>query len=186
MRKNLEFLSGVIILFMMVAVLWKFIEPTPLIHVEYQTPPGQLPEADENQPPVVGIPEGPIPPSMPEGEIPDVPPTEPTPPTTNEPVACTMDAKMCPDGSYVGRVAPNCAFASCPNESSNEQIVCPAEARDADVCMAVVEPVCGLVQVQCVAAPCNPIPETFSNSCEACKNRNVVSYAAGACTPGNN
>jgi|GEM_PF-3353578 len=34
---------------------------------------------------------------------------------TNEQVFCTMDAKMCPDGSYVGRVAPNCEFAPCPN-----------------------------------------------------------------------
>ncbi len=32
------------------------------------------------------------------------------------PVACTMDAKLCPDGSYVGRVAPNCEFALCPGE----------------------------------------------------------------------
>lgn len=31
-----------------------------------------------------------------------------------EPVACTMDAKMCPDGSAVGRTAPSCAFARCP------------------------------------------------------------------------
>lgn len=29
-------------------------------------------------------------------------------------VACTQDAKLCPDGSYVGRVAPNCEFATCP------------------------------------------------------------------------
>ncbi|MFH1462162.1 MAG: hypothetical protein ABIG08_00455 [bacterium] len=33
-----------------------------------------------------------------------------------EPVACTMDAKLCSDGSYVGRVAPNCEFAPCPGE----------------------------------------------------------------------
>lgn len=31
-----------------------------------------------------------------------------------EGTACTMDAKACPDGSYVGRVAPNCEFAPCP------------------------------------------------------------------------
>jgi len=30
-----------------------------------------------------------------------------------EPVACTMDAKQCPDGSYVGRSGPNCEFV-CP------------------------------------------------------------------------
>ncbi len=37
-----------------------------------------------------------------------------TPPKPKEkPVACTMDAKQCPDGSYVGRSGPNCTFA-CP------------------------------------------------------------------------
>lgn len=30
-----------------------------------------------------------------------------------EPVFCTMDAKQCPDGSYVGRTGPNCEFV-CP------------------------------------------------------------------------
>lgn len=33
-----------------------------------------------------------------------------------EPVACTMDAKICPDGSAVGRVPPSCNFAPCPGE----------------------------------------------------------------------
>jgi len=32
----------------------------------------------------------------------------------DEPVFCTADAKLCPDGSYVGRVGPNCEFAQCP------------------------------------------------------------------------
>ncbi|MCK9352482.1 MAG: Hint domain-containing protein [Candidatus Pacebacteria bacterium] len=32
----------------------------------------------------------------------------------SEEVACTMDAKICPDGSAVGRVGPNCEFAECP------------------------------------------------------------------------
>jgi len=31
------------------------------------------------------------------------------------PVACTMDAKLCPDGSYVSRTGPNCEFALCPD-----------------------------------------------------------------------
>ena len=31
-----------------------------------------------------------------------------------EPIACTMEAKLCPDDSYVGRVPPNCDFAACP------------------------------------------------------------------------
>lgn len=27
--------------------------------------------------------------------------------------ACTMEAKICPDGSSVGRTGPNCEFAQC-------------------------------------------------------------------------
>ncbi len=28
---------------------------------------------------------------------------------------CTMEMKLCPDGSSVGRSGPNCAFKACPN-----------------------------------------------------------------------
>jgi len=28
-------------------------------------------------------------------------------------VACTLEAKLCPDGSYVGRTGPNCEFSAC-------------------------------------------------------------------------
>ena len=34
-------------------------------------------------------------------------------------VACTMEAKICPDGSYVGRTGPNCEFATCPASESS-------------------------------------------------------------------
>ena len=30
------------------------------------------------------------------------------------PVACTQEAKQCPNGSYVSRTGPNCEFSSCP------------------------------------------------------------------------
>lgn len=33
-------------------------------------------------------------------------------------VVCTMDVKLCPDGSSVGRVAPSCEFAPCPEEAA--------------------------------------------------------------------
>ncbi len=33
---------------------------------------------------------------------------------TGEQMVCAQDAKLCPDGSYVGRVAPNCDFETCP------------------------------------------------------------------------
>lgn len=34
--------------------------------------------------------------------------------TTNVPVACTEDARMCPDGSAVVRIPPDCEFEPCP------------------------------------------------------------------------
>lgn len=39
---------------------------------------------------------------------------EPTPAGDGGNVACTMEAKLCPDGSYVGRSGPRCEFAECP------------------------------------------------------------------------
>lgn len=37
------------------------------------------------------------------------------PKTNVNPVACTAEAKICPDGSAVGRTGPNCEFSPCPN-----------------------------------------------------------------------
>ncbi len=42
-----------------------------------------------------------------------------TEPIKNEPSVCTMDAKQCPDGSYVGRTGPKCEFAMCPKVITN-------------------------------------------------------------------
>ncbi len=33
-------------------------------------------------------------------------------------IPCTQEAKLCPDGSYVGRTGPQCAFAACPGENA--------------------------------------------------------------------
>ncbi|MFH1968656.1 MAG: hypothetical protein ABIJ84_04690 [bacterium] len=41
-----------------------------------------------------------------------------------EQTACTQEAKVCPDGSAVGRTGPNCQFAECPevqDETANWQ-----------------------------------------------------------------
>lgn len=35
------------------------------------------------------------------------------------PIACTADAKQCPDGSYVGRSGPKCEFEKCPDFTTN-------------------------------------------------------------------
>ncbi|MEI8091222.1 MAG: hypothetical protein WCG98_03045 [bacterium] len=37
-------------------------------------------------------------------------------PAPTQPQACTEEAKLCPDGSAVGRTEPNCEFAKCPGE----------------------------------------------------------------------
>ena len=55
-----------------------------------------------------------------------------------EPVFCTMDAKMCPDGSYVGRQGPSCEFAACTNPSALTPVPSPTEpvacTMDAKMC----------------------------------------------------
>ena len=40
------------------------------------------------------------------------------PHSTLQPVACTMEAKICPDGTAVGRTGPNCEFAECPQSQA--------------------------------------------------------------------
>jgi hypothetical protein len=44
----------------------------------------------------------------------------PTPAPTETPAAtaCTLEALICPDGSSVGRVGPNCEFAPCPSPAT--------------------------------------------------------------------
>lgn len=37
------------------------------------------------------------------------------------PTACTEEAKLCPDGSYVGRTGPSCEFELCP-ETKDEDV----------------------------------------------------------------
>jgi len=40
-------------------------------------------------------------------------------PDSNPQVACTLDAKECPDGSFVSRQGLECEFAKCPAETAN-------------------------------------------------------------------
>lgn len=53
-------------------------------------------------------------------------PPEPMPPVDPPDRMCTMDAKICPDGSAVGRTGPNCEFAPCPGEGEQD----PPDAPD--------------------------------------------------------
>ena len=37
-----------------------------------------------------------------------------TSPPEDEPIACTAEARECPDGSFVAREGPDCSFSACP------------------------------------------------------------------------
>jgi hypothetical protein len=80
-------------------------------------------------------------------------------------IVCTMDAKICPDGSAVGRTGPNCEFALCPTSTDAGTVgyvsghvtigpFCPAERID---------------------EPCTVPPEAYTS-------RNVVVYRADGFT----
>jgi hypothetical protein len=66
-------------------------------------------------------------------------------------------------------------------EIVSDIIFCQPEQREAEICLAVYQPVCAKVNIQCITTPCNPVYETFSNSCEACKNELVEFYTIGEC-----
>lgn len=70
----------------------------------------------------------------------------------SESMACTMEAKLCPDGSYVGRTGPNCEFISCPEDRCSH--------FDADSCPSdcVICPPCEV----CSSISCRT--EEFCNS----------------------
>ncbi|MES2224083.1 MAG: hypothetical protein V4469_04095 [Patescibacteria group bacterium] len=67
-----------------------------------------LPEGNEYTYPTP-VTETPYDPSQPDPVAPPHSADEP-----GDQVACTMEAKQCPDGSYIGRQGPNCEFAPCP------------------------------------------------------------------------
>jgi uncharacterized protein len=100
-----------------------------------------------------------------------------------EPIACTAEAKLCPDGSAVGRVGPDCEFAECPTNKTTTELqknYCTPESKNADVCPTLYQPVCGWFNesIKCIKYPC---AITESNSCAACINENVEYWTDGEC-----
>ncbi len=90
----------------------------------------------------------------------------------NQPVACTEEAKLCPDGSAVGRTGPNCEFAPCPGVGCSTDNDCvPAACCHATSCVPVTNaPNCGGV-----ACTMNCAPGTMDcgGGCE-CQNSQCV------------
>ena len=83
---------------------------------------------------------------------------------------CTMETKLCHDGSSVERSWPNCEFAPCP--SVEEPMACTMQ----------YDPVCASVAIQCIKAPCYPIEQTFSNKCMMSQNKLATYLHDGECT----
>lgn len=53
--------------------------------------------------------------------FPTIPITLQTTTTIQHVAACTQEASLCPDGTYVGRTEPNCDFAPCPTTTTLEE-----------------------------------------------------------------
>lgn len=66
-----------------------------------------------------------------------------------EQTACTMDAKQCSDGSFVGRKGPKCDFEACPGDNAGK---CESD-KDCPV-------------INCIKAPC-PQNKCINNRCQA-------------------
>jgi putative cell wall-binding protein len=64
---------------------------------------------------------------------------------------------------------------------STQTTKCLPEQRNVDGCIEIYQPVCATVNVQCVTTPCDPVKETFENSCKACVNPLVSVYSEGEC-----
>jgi|TARA_Y100000310_G_C20640076_1_gene793405 hypothetical protein len=63
----------------------------------------------------------------------------------------------------------------------DEKTFCSDASRDVDACIALYEPVCGWDdpdKIKCFKFPC---ASTYSNSCNACKNPNVLYWTSGDC-----
>lgn len=88
-------------------------------------------------------------------------------------IACTDDAKKCPDGSYVPRVAPSCDFAACPTGGGT---ICGAPSK---VCPdgTVISP-----GPNCVYPSCPNGGTVCSADAKECPDGSYVSRTGPNCT----
>lgn len=85
--------------------------------------------------------------------------------------------------------AGNPAMESYPRQCAHKGITyvedisikCTDEQKGIQFCTQEYAPVCGTINVQCITTPCDPVRETFGNSCGACSNELVESYVPGEC-----
>jgi len=85
--------------------------------------------------------------------------------------------------------AGNPVMKSYPRQCRSEGILfvedisikCEPGQRDVDACIEIYQPVCATVNVVCITEPCDPVEQTFPNSCKACTNSLVELYTPGEC-----
>lgn len=68
--------------------------------------------------------------------------------------------------------------------TGKEKNFCTPESREAETCKAIYEPVCGWFnpeKIQCIKYPC---AQTYSNTCAACMNEDVLYWTEGLCPIG--
>lgn len=81
-----------------------------------------------------------------------------------QPVACTMEAKICPDGSAVGRTGPKCEFAACPKVIPEPVVV--SENTGTITGIVTLSPTCPVERIppepQCAPKPYQTKIEIFT------------------------
>jgi len=75
---------------------------------------------------------------IPSAQLPDI-----TPPSRTR---CTKDVRQCPDGSFVARSGPNCAFAPCPTDSLEAETIALEEQINRSGESATYDFASGIVQ----------------------------------------
>jgi len=71
-------------------------------------------------------------------------------------VGCTEEAKICPDGSAVGRSGPQCEFTACPEVIATTT---PPQSQGTLKGQVTIGPVC---PVETVGNPCKPTAEMYA------------------------
>lgn len=113
----------------------------------------------------------------------------------NDMAVCTMEyapvcgqppMPPCPDGMMCAQVMPQPQTYGndCMRRADGAQFLYTGECTDPNpqpTCSKEYAPVCGEIQIQCITTPCNPIHETYTNSCEM-KNAGAHLLYKGACS----
>ena len=77
--------------------------------------------------------------------------------------ACTLEAKVCPDGSAVGRQGSNCEFAPCPgekDEDGDKATKTPTDDSDDDIATSTDDSDESDIERTSISSTPEPIPVT--------------------------